>query len=402
MKIHLPKNSAQTGGKLFVEVPESDCRHTADECNGIFKPKKSNTIFDMPKWVWYLILFLACLAKGISALGATTYYLDVPMYTSIQTFSDKLVSTKGYKVTSKSASVWTFSGTYQGVNNCKINVHIDEDSGLVDCVLASFPKRTTWASLKKEYNQVVSRFRNNGKYAMVDEMKQFNTPYYDGCSNELQAVRNSDCMYMALLDSRDNIVLIGINNDQTVGVLYLDRDRIDEARFSENDQRQQLSSGSVPGYAAGEQFTFLDIPISGNYRDFAQRLINERSFRFHHETPEQKSITLLGFIDGMDNCEVHIFAKSDTENVFCLNVYLPERFTWDELLYEYQEYCRHFRNLYPVISSSSKFDIPCTGYELDAVAEGHCKFVATFQAPGGTIRVKISAYRELLLDFTCK
>lgn len=353
-----------------------------------------------------LILALVLPAKAATAIN----FLGVSMDYKIDAFCQKLVSSHGYTITEKTSDEYILQGTYMGIKKCSVSVRSHSDGGKVAVVVVTFPKQKTWEELRDQYNDVRLRFRVSTQYRFLEESASFSSPYSDGCGNELEAVQQDKCDYYTLLSKGDNLLLLGIDSDQTVKVFYVDANTasalfssMGSSSSSASSSSSSSSSSSTPASAqsSSETLTFLGLPMRGNYKDFAQRLINEREFTLEHETPSVPSISLRGVIDGMDNSEVYVFGDSNTKVITHLDVYLPELYTWSEILEQYQSYKEFFSNNYPVLDESTGFDTQCAGNEVQAVRNDECNYASIFQLPGGKVVLQISVYMQVEISYYC-
>lgn len=141
--------------------------------------------------------------------------------------------------------------------------------------------------------------------------------------------------------------------------------------------------------------------MRGNYRDFAQRLIDERNFTYYSENESVPSISLRGVIDSKENSEVYVFGDSNSKQISNLDVYLPEQSTWRDIYREYETYVNHFKADYSVLDSSAEFSEYTSGDEVQQVRNGNCDYSTAFDVPGGIIIVRISRYMQVQLSYIC-
>ncbi|MGN0222659.1 MAG: hypothetical protein ACI4AM_01395 [Muribaculaceae bacterium] len=344
-----------------------------------------------------LILF----ALVIPAKAATSIsFMGISMDYKIDAFCQKLVSSYGFSIIKQEPDLYQLQGTYMGIPKCTVNVASHSNGGKVAAVIVTFPEQKSWAKLKQQYEDVYRRFRINPQYQFMESSTTFESPYYEGCSNELDAVREGKCKYYTILSKGDNVLLLAIDTNQTVNVFYVDSNTVADL-FSAMNGSSSSSSSSSAASSSSDTLSFLGLPMQGTYKEFGQRLINERDFTFYDETPSVPSISLRGTIDGKSGSEVYIFGDSDTKIINRLNVYLPEQSSWNGILQEYTSYIHDFSQRYEVLEQFAEFEIECTGNEVEAVKDGKCNYATYFNVPGGVILVQISFYMQVEISYIC-
>lgn len=367
----------------------------------------------MKRLVSTLILFLA-LVLPTKAATTSISFMGVSMDYDIEKFCNKLVDTYGFTITEQNGNQCQLQGTYMGIKKCTISIGSHSYGGKVAMVVVTFPKKNSWKELLEQYNDVLRRFRINAKYRFVEQVAEFDSPYYDGCGNEMEGVRQDKCNYHTILATGENLLMLGIDTDQTVNVYYVDANTVSalisaqsgsssQAPTAQSSSSSSSSSSATPSSSSSssssEVLTFLNIPMRGTYREFAQRLIDERGFTFHNETPSVPSISLRGVIDGLDNSEVYIFGDSETNALTYLDVYLPEHYSWSDILSEYNSYVEYYSSNYTLLDQSSSFNTNCNGNEVEAVRSGDCEYYSIFALPGGHVIVKISTYMQTEISY---
>ena len=84
-----------------------------------------------------------------------------------------------------------------------------------------FPTKNSWHSLKKEYLFLKESY--TAKYGVPDSCEYFSAPYADGDGFEMAAISAGRCNYYSLFETAQGRIMLGIDDDGSVGVVYEDK-----------------------------------------------------------------------------------------------------------------------------------------------------------------------------------
>lgn len=347
----------------------------------------------MKKIISLLILVLAFAATSHAADHETL--LGVPINGTLSQFAGKL-SSKGVRIVERESSVYTLNGPYSGFTGCEFYVFPNENTGQTYKVDIYLPKRTTWSGLKNDYNKMVRQFRGNSLYRFDEEKAEFESPYREGDGDEIAAVKADKCNYFTDFISSTGMVRISISQFLQVKISYYDF-----ANFPSDDTNNTGGSSNTTTTTTDTSgaMKFMGIPMRGNINSFAQRLVNEKGCRI--VSTNDNSVSLRGKFTGKE-CEFYVFGSPATNQIWKVTVYMPKLSTWASIKREYLNYKKEFDNKYDLRSSYDFFGGDYTegsGNEVAGVEADECHYSAFYNAPGGTIMLKISKYMQVQMSY---
>lgn len=341
------------------------------------------------KRIFSLVLLVAAIAS--TAFAADHYsFMGVPMDGRISQFCNKLVSQKGLKIVERDdeRGVYTLSGRFAGYTNCEFYVFDNDNTKQVYQVDVYLPEQSTWNSIKTQYNKIVRDYRSNAAYTFKSSTSDFESPYRDGGGDEVAAVKDEKVDYSTTFIADGGVLLIKISRYMQVKLSFMDVEN-----YPSDDDEPIVDNSSA--------MTFMGIPMRGNISSFAQQLVNQKGFRIVNRSAENHSISMRGTYTGKE-CEVYVFGSQVTDQVWSINVYLPELSTWNAIKREYLNYKGQFDNKYTLTSSYDFFADPYDegdGDEIAGVKADKCHYAAFYDAPGGSIMLKISKYMQVEVSY---
>lgn len=159
-------------------------------------------------------------------------FKDISMDCNLTTFVSKLKA-KGYTTTLIQEDAAVLSGSFAGKDDCTIVVLCTSVSKLVWKVGVIFPKRTSWSSLKSEYNSFKESYTQ--KYGSPKSYEFFSDPYYEGDGYELQAIGLDKCTYASFFSTPLGGIILKIDSDKCVSVSYEDEINVKIKRSEEEN-----------------------------------------------------------------------------------------------------------------------------------------------------------------------
>ena len=111
------------------------------------------------------------------------------------------------------------TGNFAGEDNCNIYVMYTPQTRLVFKVMVQFPKKTSWNSLKDQYNRL--KISYSVKYGDPESFEFFKYPYKEGDGKELEAVQLEKCSYISFYKTSSGYIIIKIFKDH-IQAIYED------------------------------------------------------------------------------------------------------------------------------------------------------------------------------------
>ena len=146
-------------------------------------------------------------------------FKGVSMGRDLTSFVAELTA-KGYNKELLQDNGAVLSGGFAGKDDCTIVVLCTSHSKLVWKVMVRFPKRTSWSSLKSEYNSFKESYTE--KYGSPKSYEFFTNPYYEGDGYELQALELEKCTYASFFSTPQGHICLEISKKKDVVVSYED------------------------------------------------------------------------------------------------------------------------------------------------------------------------------------
>lgn len=137
-------------------------------------------------------------------------------------FVSNLVS-QGYTLKGSQTVGALLKGSFASESDCTIAVLTTKRTHQVYCVAVSFEKKTSWSSLKIQYQEYKSMLST--KYGEPSKhIERFSSPYYEGDGYELQALRLDKCNYTSFYDLSNGSVMLTMSNDGSLILYYSDKE----------------------------------------------------------------------------------------------------------------------------------------------------------------------------------
>lgn len=340
-----------------------------------------------------LVLLVAAMASA--AFAADHYsFMGIPMDGRLSPFCNKLVNQKGMRIVERDddRGVYTLSGRFAGYTDCEFYVFDNDNTKQVYQIDVYLPEQSTWSAIKNQYNKIVRDYRSNAAYTYRSSTSDFEAPYRDGGGDEVSAVKADKVDYSTTFIADGGVLLIQISKYMQVKLSFMDVENYP----SDDDQPVTPTTTNT-----SSAMTFMGIPMRGNISSFAQQLVNQKGFRIVNRSAENHSISMRGTYTGKE-CEVYVFGSQLTDQVWSINVYLPEVSTWNAIKREYLNYKSQFDSKYTLTSSYDFFADPYDegdGDEIAGIKADKCHYAAFYDAPGGSIMLKISKYMQVEVSY---
>lgn len=129
------------------------------------------------------------------------------------------------------------TGHFANEDNCNIYVMYTPQSKLVFKIVVQFPRKTSWSSLKDQYNRL--KIAYSVKYGEPESFEFFKHPYQEGDGKELEAVKLDKCTYSSFYNTPAGIIAIQLFKGQIVAIyedsINLEKKQIESASIILND-----------------------------------------------------------------------------------------------------------------------------------------------------------------------
>lgn len=177
-----------------------------------------------------VFLFLIALMLGIVAFaqeknlfdGGHLSFKGVSLSGSLDDFVAKLVS-DGYTLKGSQIAGALLKGRFASESDCTIGVLTTQRTHIVYCVAVSFEKKTSWISLKNQYQEYKSMLST--KYGEPSKhLERFYSPYYEGDGYELQGLKLGKCTYTSIFEVSNGSVILTMNDDGSLILYYSDKE----------------------------------------------------------------------------------------------------------------------------------------------------------------------------------
>lgn len=178
-----------------------------------------------------------------------------------------------------------------------------------------------------------------------------------------------------------------------------------EVELPKESPSQSVASQSGVGLSAGQHMPFMGIPICGEDVDFVAGLISKgfeykdvRVYNGEHD------VYLQGTFAGVAGCEIKVVYSTVIEQVWRVDVYLPQRYSWEGLMNDYYLFKNRLGRKYTFEKYLSKeyFDPPYLkgdGNELKAVTDGKVHYELTYSTiPQGIGCVDLSVHQSCRIN----
>jgi outer membrane protein assembly factor BamA len=164
-------------------------------------------------------------------------FKGIPINGSLSSFVSNLKS-KGFTLDLIEDGLATLKGDFAGKSNCTIVVVATEQSNTVWKVVVFFPEKTSWYSLKSEYESFKESYTE--KYGNPESYEFFSNPYYEGDGYELQALTSEKCRFVSYYQTDKGYITVEVHRSQCLLVSYEDAINVtikiqeEEMRISED------------------------------------------------------------------------------------------------------------------------------------------------------------------------
>lgn len=158
------------------------------------------------------ILITLCIIMLSFAMRAQEHmtFMGIPIDGKISAFVQKLED-KGFTyIRTREDGVACLTGSFAGKRDCRILVVSSIRSLTVWKVVVSFPSKSSWGSVKDEYQTVKSLYSR--KYGEPEDVFEFFiTPYYEGDGYEIGAISIGKAHYESFFKTNDGYIHLAID-----------------------------------------------------------------------------------------------------------------------------------------------------------------------------------------------
>lgn len=146
-------------------------------------------------------------------------FKNIPLNGKIDDFVKKL-QTQGYSIEKREDAGIIMNGQFTG-KDAEVMVLNTKKTKTVWKVVIFLPKKTSWYSIKSEYNYYTEMFTK--KYGTPSHsFSFFSDPYYEGDGYEMSALRNDKCTFLSSYHTQEGIITVEISKYQQIKIAYED------------------------------------------------------------------------------------------------------------------------------------------------------------------------------------
>lgn len=169
----------------------------------------------MKKLVILSILVCMSILSMVAEVSNNVKFMGISMEAPFSEFVSSLA--KKCELVDASSSYAVFKGDFAGLTGCSIMV-ASTDGALLTMVLSQEYSR--WQQLKSDFIAISNAYEK--KYGTpTQKALDFDAGYYDGCGEEMKAVKNDYCNYgVAYLIDQRLLVTILITNECKIVFAY--------------------------------------------------------------------------------------------------------------------------------------------------------------------------------------
>lgn len=159
------------------------------------------------------ILITLCIIMLSFAMRAQEHmtFMGIPIDGKISTFVQKLED-KGFTYVNTGYGVTFLTGSFAGNRDCIILVFSSIKSLTVWKIFVVFPSKSSWESLKNEYQTMKSLYSR--KYGEPNIYEFFISPYYEGDGYEMTAISIGKAHYESFFKTNDGYIRLAIDNGE--------------------------------------------------------------------------------------------------------------------------------------------------------------------------------------------
>ena len=168
-----------------------------------------------------ILTFALCGGKSIAQDSVSHLeFKGIPLNGKIDNFVNKLKA-QGFSVSKQLGDIVVMEGTFTG-KDATVYIISSEKSHPVWKVLVKLPKRTSWSSIKSDYEYYKEMFTK--KYGNpTDNYEFFSKPYYEGDGYEMSALRNEKCHYISAYENPAGVIYIEMSTTEQLSINYEDK-----------------------------------------------------------------------------------------------------------------------------------------------------------------------------------
>ena len=169
----------------------------------------------MKKLVILSLLVCMSILSMVAEVSNNVKFMGISMDAPFSEFVSSLA--KKCELVEASSSYAVFKGNFAGLTDCSIMV-ASTDGVLLTMVLS--PEYNKWQQLKSDFIAIADAYEK--KYGTpTRKTLDFDAGYYDGCGEEMKAVKNDSCNYgVAYLIDQRLLVTILISDECKIVFAY--------------------------------------------------------------------------------------------------------------------------------------------------------------------------------------
>lgn len=164
--------------------------------------------------VLYLLICMSILSM-VAEVSNNVKFMGISMESPFSEFVSSLA--KKCELVEASSSYAVFKGNFAGLTECSIMV-ASTDGTLLTMVLSQ--EYNSWQQMKSDFLTIAKAYE--GKYGTpTQKTLDFDAGYYDGCGEEIKAIKNDYCNYGVtyMIDQRLLVTII-ITSDCKIVFAY--------------------------------------------------------------------------------------------------------------------------------------------------------------------------------------
>lgn len=140
-----------------------------------------------------------------------------PIQGSASQFANKLVNSKGCRITDDSDPNWLcLRGSFAGQTNCEI--YLGTEDSQFKTVAIYFPEVSSWREIKRQYETFKTQY--DTKYTVDKTWSEFRNGYREGDGREVEGVRADECYFITTYKAPGGKITLYISKYMQVAVIY--------------------------------------------------------------------------------------------------------------------------------------------------------------------------------------
>lgn len=167
-----------------------------------------------------IILFAVFLFQICISCAEHIKFMDMEVSGDAGKFKTSLIK-KGFKYIKSFESSYEFMGKFAN-EYVRLTVLASPETKKVCKVIVYFSEKKTWVDLRNDYFEKKNLYKE--KYPLDAEFEFFSSPYEEGDSYEMRAVKTDNCRYKSFFLALGGYITVEIEKTSNIKVIYEDRE----------------------------------------------------------------------------------------------------------------------------------------------------------------------------------